>query len=626
MDREGVEINPGYNLGPDCLVPVPPGSEINPDSLREPDGTPMGSSGAATIGGGIGLGGLVVGGVLLTQCSGPREGSTLPTVPLGTLEPQPTRQLTPTIEPTSTPSWPEWLENEAKPMMVKLIEQLEPQIREKIGEKTVIAMLAQRRGETFWPSYRAGETTTYVNLAFLADGDEVGGLILNEITITKEGKLKKEQKIVNFVVSGNDLLGQDKEGEIVFRVLNAWTSDGNADPKAQLEVKTEAGFVPLILDETGIERWAVLKVTPNNLNSASLINESEEEVKVPGLAEIVVLIKKDSLPIATVFTPTPEPTKTAEEKPLTKGEIILDGLNLRFGPGMSFRVKANLPEKEIVEIIGRCEDPTHSSWFWYKVKRKDGTEGWVSAYPGYINISGEVRELDPSEVPPLPTPRPTLPSISEKPQPQKTEVPPPPAESTETVILPVPIDAQDLSLSCESSAAAMVARYFQPSPPEGFSNWEEYFIGVIPRHCNPHRGFRGSISGSLSTSCNAEAGLGYGVYAEPVAAALQQTGIPARVEYGVGYDWVAEQIRNGRPVIVWISGKNAPSEYETDPETGQEYVLLLGEHAWTVIGVDGEGANRRFLINDPWRGRQYWVRGFPRWDVFGNMSVVVGPY
>jgi LysM repeat protein len=187
------------------------------------------------------------------------------------------------------------------------------------------------------------------------------------------------------------------------------------------------------------------------------------------------------------------------------------------------------------------------------------------------------------------------------------------------VILSVPIDAQDFSLSCESSASAMVATYFKPEPPEGFNNWEEYFVKTIPLDCNPHKGFRGKIDGYLSTRC--EPPNGYGVYAEPVATALNNAGIQASVEYGVDYLRVAQAVRSGYPVIVWVSNKKAEPEYEIDPETGEKYLLLLGEHVWVVTGVSAD--NKSFLINDPWRGRQFWCQSFPRWEEFGGMRVIV---
>lgn len=187
-------------------------------------------------------------------------------------------------------------------------------------------------------------------------------------------------------------------------------------------------------------------------------------------------------------------------------------------------------------------------------------------------------------------------------------------------ILPVKPDAQDFSLSCESSAAAMVASYFELNLPEGFESWEDYFVETIPPNCNPHRGFRGEINGHLSTSCNPP--NGYGVYAEPIAEALRSIGLRAYVKYGVDYQSVRKAIERGWPVIVWMSGRdNPPIEKEVDPETGQFYSLVLGEHVLVVIGFEDE----KFLVNDPWRGRQYWVSGFKNWELFDGMRVVVGP-
>ena len=189
-----------------------------------------------------------------------------------------------------------------------------------------------------------------------------------------------------------------------------------------------------------------------------------------------------------------------------------------------------------------------------------------------------------------------------------------------TVTLDIPPDVQDLSLSCESSAAKMAARYFKPTPPQGFTDWEWYFIKTIPRHCNPHRGYRGKIDGTVSLFCADP--NGYGTYAEPIAEALNKAGIPATVEYGVDYQRIAEEVRRSRPVIVWVSGRADAPVREFDPETKAEYTLLLGEHVWLVIGVSADGSS--FLVNDPAGGLQYWARSFPRWDVFLGMSVVVG--
>lgn len=203
------------------------------------------------------------------------------------------------------------------------------------------------------------------------------------------------------------------------------------------------------------------------------------------------------------------------------------------------------------------------------------------------------------------------------------------------IILDIPVDAQDHLLSCEASVAAMAAQYYRPTPPEGYTNWEQYFVKAIPIHCNPHRGFRGNIDGLQRTTnqnCDNNRGpYGYGVYAEPVAAAMTQIGVNAQVEYGVDYQAVAEAVKGGHPVMVWIFNPVYYKKYnpgtmrriEIDPETHQEYALIEGEHILIVRGVSGD--EKRYYVNDPYRGRVYWISAFNLWEEFNGMRVIIGP-
>jgi LysM repeat protein len=200
-------------------------------------------------------------------------------------------------------------------------------------------------------------------------------------------------------------------------------------------------------------------------------------------------------------------------------------------------------------------------------------------------------------------------------------------------VLAVPVDNQDRLLSCEASAAGMIAAFYRPTPPQGYFSWEKYFIGVIPPHYNPHRGFRGNMDGQQSTAPCVDhfCSVGYGVYAEPVAQALQEAGlgIGARAEYGVDYAAVAQAIQAGHPVIVWIFHPDYYKSYnpatmlqvETDPETNQTYKLIEGEHVLVVRGVSADG--KSFLVNDPYQGRSYWVSTFNHWDLLDGMRVIV---
>lgn len=203
--------------------------------------------------------------------------------------------------------------------------------------------------------------------------------------------------------------------------------------------------------------------------------------------------------------------------------------------------------------------------------------------------------------------------------------------SAPPLILQVPVDAQDHTLSCEASAAGMAAAFYQPAPPSGYATWEQYFIQAVPQHRNPHRGFRGSIDGQQGVFQCADNWCpgGYGVYAEPLAQALQNAGLEATVEYGVDCSAVHTALKNGQPVMVWIFQPLYYRTYdstmrwvEVDEETHQAYTLIEGEHVVVVAGVSGDGKN--FLIHDPYLGRVYWVSRFNHWELFDGMRVIVG--
>ncbi len=175
-----------------------------------------------------------------------------------------------------------------------------------------------------------------------------------------------------------------------------------------------------------------------------------------------------------------------------------------------------------------------------------------------------------------------------------------------SVILPVPVLGQWRGLTCEAASARMVAAYFGKTVSEA---WIQDQFGFDP---NPHKGFRGNPGGWFGGLTD------YGVYAEPVAAALQAMGLNAQVRYGTTYDDLRASLDQGRPVIVWFSLHWDP-DY-VDVRGG--YRLVAGEHVVVVTGYAGDS----FLINDPGMGGyQYYTASIPYWRLFGNMAVFAGP-
>jgi len=218
----------------------------------------------------------------------------------------------------------------------------------------------------------------------------------------------------------------------------------------------------------------------------------------------------------------------------------------------------------------------------------------------------------PSATPTLlsrPTRAPTL-------APTLTAVPTPaPAEA---LLVDVPVGRQQRSLSCELQSASDLA-WYHGKP----YTWMEIFlrVGHDPGG-NPHKGFVGA---SLDDPPGSIYPAGYGVYAEPIAAALRQIGLKAEVHYGEPVDWLREQIAHGRPVMVWATAgmKRAPVETWTAAD-GTVVRGVRGEHTYLVVGYTPAGV---WVLN-PWNAqRQFyeWATFVAAWELFDRMSVMIAP-
>jgi uncharacterized protein YvpB len=181
-----------------------------------------------------------------------------------------------------------------------------------------------------------------------------------------------------------------------------------------------------------------------------------------------------------------------------------------------------------------------------------------------------------------------------------------------SVQLEVGLQRQSHNLSCESSAASMVAQYFD------LNISEADVLAALPYNDNPYLGFRGNIDGPTGGIED------YGVYAGPVLKVLNNFGIQAWLVQG-GVAGIKSAVARGNPVIVWVTYNCLPS---TPVETmvGEEAVTLVpNQHVVVVTGYNGDGV----WANDPWDGQQDF---YPYPDLeramayFGDMAIeVAGP-
>lgn len=168
---------------------------------------------------------------------------------------------------------------------------------------------------------------------------------------------------------------------------------------------------------------------------------------------------------------------------------------------------------------------------------------------------------------------------------------------------------QSRNLSCESSAASMVAHY------HGLNLTEAEALAALPLDDNPHFGFRGSVDGPTGGIED------YGVYAGPVLDLLNAQGLRAWLVAG-GIDGVKAAIARGNPVIAWVTYDCMVSTPTTTSIDGAQVTLVPNQHAVVVTGYNAEGV----WANDPWDGGEdfYQYSDLERaMGYFGGMAIEV---
>ncbi len=132
---------------------------------------------------------------------------------------------------------------------------------------------------------------------------------------------------------------------------------------------------------------------------------------------------------------------------------------------------------------------------------------------------------------------------------------------------------QQHSLSCEAAAAYVASTML------GVPLAEDSILAALPRNPDPNLGFRGNVDGPVGGTAD------YGVYAAPIVAAVNRLGgvqgLQARQI--AGEMELRAELAKGHPLVVWITSNLRPALREQQPG----YYLVRGEHAVTVIGIDG---------------------------------------
>ncbi len=192
-----------------------------------------------------------------------------------------------------------------------------------------------------------------------------------------------------------------------------------------------------------------------------------------------------------------------------------------------------------------------------------------------------------------------------------------------SVHLDVPAFKQEYIRSCEESSLRMVLAFYGiRSNDMEIVKRVEYDPHLWDKKNNiwddPDTMFVGSIDDPTKN--------GYGAFAPAIAHAAQSFGHYAESHVGVSAQFLAQQIYDKHPVIVWGFYITPPlTKYFWNTKDGKKITAYRGEHTRVVVGVFGDISNPTgFLLNDPLTGSkdEYWntEKLMTHMNLLGNLT------
>jgi uncharacterized protein YvpB len=172
-----------------------------------------------------------------------------------------------------------------------------------------------------------------------------------------------------------------------------------------------------------------------------------------------------------------------------------------------------------------------------------------------------------------------------------------------------PTHYQEHSLSCEY-ASLQIATTALGNPIA-----EDTFMYDVPSAVDPHFGYRGDIDGAFGSTDD------YGVYAEPLVAALADQGFSGEVSYDPSAGTIEAQLDAGHPTLVWIATHGDTSFYDEDAN-GNSFKLVPYEHVVVAYAYDDSG----IFVSDPGNGSLEhfsWGWFLSAWGVMDGMALSV---
>lgn len=193
-------------------------------------------------------------------------------------------------------------------------------------------------------------------------------------------------------------------------------------------------------------------------------------------------------------------------------------------------------------------------------------------------------------------------------------------DSADVIKLGVPYFNQQYVNGCEAASLRMALAYYGIHADE-MQVVEK--IGYAPRvkdvakneWDDPQEQFVGFVD---------IAGAGYGVYGLPVASAAEAYGRTAEYRTVITPQFLAKEISDGHPVVIWGSTSIREGAYAWNLPNGGQAKAFKGEHARIVVGVKGSVLEPiGFYVHDPINGKayEYWTTNKMIEQLYGVMGI-----
>lgn len=187
----------------------------------------------------------------------------------------------------------------------------------------------------------------------------------------------------------------------------------------------------------------------------------------------------------------------------------------------------------------------------------------------------------------------------------------PPAEMAGIQLVGMPADAETWPLLSALAGTSLATTYW------GDPVAVEDLLVMLPTSSNPHVGFRGNPHGMWGQTAD------YGVYNEPIAAALTELGFAADAFYADGdRSLLTDYLDAGTPVVVWVTYQLQPQERQYVEDESGAYSLIPEQHALAVYGYDDAGIYA-VDVSDGSYDHYAWEPFMESWSLFDGMSLAI---